>query len=271
MHKMGILERLGKLLPGDYLKTMFYLNCIAKPRKFLRISLNRFNRMDHVYDVLIEFNKTYKGHFSILEFGVGNGYSFTKKLYATKYLKIADRVMVYGFDSFEGLPDTSDFRDVELIPGIGWRPGQFKGNYEKLYDYCRRRYNNFQLHKGYFENTLTDDVLTTLRTYLPILIWIDCDYYTATKSIFEQLIPYIPSGCVIYFDDYELNFGSRFTGEARVVYEINHGLFGDGIELVLNSRRVDRFINLHSKSHYEPISPSRLSIPLWPGNDSRLP
>jgi len=134
---MGILERLGKLLPGDYLKTMFYLNCIAKPRKFLRISLNRFNRMDHIYDVLIEFNKTYKGHFSILEFGVGNGYSFTKKLYATKYLKIANRVMVYGFDSFEGLPDTSDFRDLELIPGIGWRPGQFKGNYEKLYDYCR--------------------------------------------------------------------------------------------------------------------------------------
>ena len=59
----------------------------------------------------------------------------------------------------------------------------------------------------------------------------------------------MPSGCVIYFDEYEFNFGSRFTGESRLIHEINRGEFGDGIELVLDSdlswdlRRCYRFIN----------------------------
>ena len=30
------------------------------------------------------------------------------------------------------------------------------------------------------------------------------------------------------------NFGSRFTGEMRAVWEINQGAFGDGVELVLD-------------------------------------
>jgi hypothetical protein len=56
---------------------------------------------------------------------------------------------------------------------------------------------------------------------------------------------------VIYFDDLDnLNYGSRFTGESRLVHEINCGLFGDNIELVadtalsLFSRRIYRFFRM---------------------------
>lgn len=62
-----ILRLIGNFLPGDYLKTIFYLNAIAKPRKALRSLLNSFYRMDRIYDVLEEFKSTYKGNFSILE------------------------------------------------------------------------------------------------------------------------------------------------------------------------------------------------------------
>lgn len=111
-----------------------------------------------------------------------------------------------------------------------------------------------------------------------MLIWIDCDYYTSAKTVFEKLIPFIPSGCVIYFDDYDLNFGSRFTGEAKIVHEINNGAFGDGIELILdthlslNSKRIYRFININSRYHYELLSPS-LSVrdTRSRSNDSPLP
>jgi hypothetical protein len=54
----------------------------------------------------------------------------------------------------------------------------------------------------------------------------------------------------MYFDELEFNFGSRFTGEARLVHEINSGKFGDGIELLpdtrlsLSSQRVYRFFRL---------------------------
>jgi hypothetical protein len=52
------------------------------------------------------------------------------------------------------------------------------------------------------------------------------------------------------------DFGSRFTGEMRIVSEINSGRFGDGVELVRdrslswNSDRVYRFINLNAKAKH---------------------
>jgi hypothetical protein len=56
---------------------------------------------------------------------------------------------------------------------------------------------------------------------------------------------------VIYFDDLDnLNYGSHFTGESRLLHEINNGLFGGNIELVpdpqlsLFSRRIYRFFRL---------------------------
>ena len=251
------LTLLGKLIPGDFLKTFFYLNFFNKPRKLLRLSLNSFYRMDHIYEVLKEVKKNYRGKFSILEFGVADGYSFTKKLFATKYMKMNDCVGVYGFDSFEGMPIASDFWDKDIITNDGWVKGQFKALYHDLNEYCSKRYNNYFLYKGYFNDTINESFLRILKTHLPILIWIDCDYYSSAKIVFERLIPYIPSGCVIYFDEYEFNYGSRFTGEARIVHEINSGKFSDGIELVLDSslsldsQRVYRFINLYNTVQYE--------------------
>ena len=253
------LRLLGYFLPGNYLKTAFYLNVIAKPRKALRNLLNNFYRMDHIYDVLKEVKGKYKGNFSILEFGTANGYAFTKMLYATKYLRLDHQVTVHAFDSFEGLRESKDPRDQGIV-AENWEEGQFLGNYEKLERYCRKHYKNYQFHKGYYEDTLTKESLTFLKDNPPILVWIDCDYYSSSLTIFKYLITYLPNGCVLYFDDYDFNYGSRLTCEAKLVHEINHGLFGDNIELVLDrnlsmdSRRIYRFIDITSTIRYEPIS-----------------
>jgi hypothetical protein len=273
------LRLLNKLLPGDYLKTTFYLNFIDSPRRLLRLALNGFYRIDHIYTVLQEFKSTYKGQFSILEFGTSDGYAFTKMLYATKYLHMADRVVVHTFDSFEGMPAPVDARDRDLIANDSWVPGQFRGRYEKLEKYCEQRYKNFQIHKGDFAESITEEFLSCLKIYLPILVWIDCDYYSSARTVLEKLIPYLPNGCVIYFDEYEqLNFGSRFTGESRLIYEINRGLFGEDIELVLdsnlslNTKRIYRFIRYESSVQYEPLSRFNLINQVHRRtNDSPLP
>ena len=273
-----MLRLIGMFLPGDYLKTAFYLNFIAKPRKALRASLESFYRFDVVYDVLREFKDLYKGKFSILEFGTADGYGFTKMLYATKYLGVEDRVMVHAFDSFEGMPNPVDKKDQDLIADDGWVQGQFRGRYEELVAYCQDHYKNFAIHKGYFEKTLTEDSLACLTEHLPILIWIDCDYYSSAHTVLERLLPYLPSGCVVYFDEIEFNFGSRFTGEARVVYEINQGLLGENVELVLdrnlslNSSRVYRFIRYDGTIHYERQSKDNWAEQLrCRTNDSPMP
>ena len=254
---ISILKVIGNLVPGTYLKTFTYLNCISAPRKFLRKSLGAFYRMDHVYDVLTELKTRYKGNASILEFGVADGYALVKKLYAARYLKVEDRVVVHGFDTFEGLPEVTSSADDALVRGAEWTQGHYHGRYENLLNYCRSKYDNVQLHRGLFEETITDEFLQTLVERPPILIWIDCDYYTSTKAVFERLIPYIPTGCIVYFDDINFNFRSRLTGEMRVVWEINQGKFGEGIELVpdpdlsLSSDRIYRFVNVNQDKSFE--------------------
>jgi hypothetical protein len=245
------LRLMSMLLPGEYLKTAFYLNFIDLPRRLIRQALFSFYRYDHVYTVLKEFAGQCAEPFSVLEFGTSDGYSFVKLLYATRYLKLTERVIVHTFDSFEGMPSAHDEKDKEWTSGDDWATGQFKGRYIELAAYCAQHYQNYQIHRGYFEDSIDDAFLTSLEQHPPALIWIDCDYYSSAKTVFERLLDRIPNGCVIYFDDLDnLNYGSRFTGEARLVHEINHGLLGDKIELIsdpflsLFSRRIYRFFRL---------------------------
>lgn len=252
-----LLRAFSALLPGDYLKTTFYLYCIDWPRRFMRNALFAFYRFDHVYAVLKEFSSNYHGKFSVLEFGTSDGYAFVKLLYATRYLRLENRVVVHGFDSFEGMPASADERDEDWVSRDNWVPGQFKGRYDALDAYCSKRYSNYRLHKGYFESTIASAFLASLAEWPPILVWIDSDYYSSARTIFERLINRLPNGCVVYFDELEtFNFGSRLTGEARLVHEINSGLFGEEIELVpdvqlsLHSHRVYRFFRLPPNSMF---------------------
>jgi hypothetical protein len=246
-----LLRVFAALLPGEYLKTAFYLNCIDRPRRMLRDALFSFYRYDHVYAVLREFGKRWPGRFSVLEFGTSDGYSFIKLLYATRYLKLEKRVIVHTFDSFEGMPASADTRDKDWSGSDDWLPGQYRGNYEGLLAYCSQRYRNFTINRGYFEDSIDAPFVESLADHPPVLIWIDCDYYSSARTILTRLIDRIPNGCVIYFDEFDnLNFGSRLTGEARLVHEINSGLLGDDIELVqdvglsLQSRRIYRFMRV---------------------------
>ncbi|HXA91872.1 MAG TPA: hypothetical protein VNU73_01395, partial [Steroidobacteraceae bacterium] len=50
-----LLRVFSALLPGEYLKTAFYLIVIDRPRRALRQALFSFYRYDHVYAVLEEF------------------------------------------------------------------------------------------------------------------------------------------------------------------------------------------------------------------------
>ena len=276
---LRVLRFLTLILPGDHLRTFIYLNLIARPRRMLRRALFQFYRYDHVYAVLDEFKKRYAGRFSILEFGTSAGYSFVKLLFATVYLRMADRVSVHGFDSFEGMPATTDPRDLDYIGNDNWVEGEFRGDFDKLQNYCAKHYKNFELHKGYFDATLEPSLLERFKTEQPVLVWIDSDYYSSARTVMERLVPYLPSGCVLYFDEYDnMNYGSRLTGEARIVHEINHGLLGDDIELVLDtehalhSRRVYRLVRLGEGPRYQPLNTDNTAnLVRYPSNDSPLP
>ena len=184
--------------------------------------------------------------------------------------------MVHGFDTFEGLPEERGAAERALIAGGDYYlPGHYRGRYEELLSYCEGKYSNFKLHKGIFKHSITDEFLVSMLEYKPILIWVDCDYYAST--VFEKMIPWIPTGWVIYFDDIYYNFSSRFTGEMRAVWELNHGTLGDGVELVfdrdlsLDSDRIYRFINLNGKVQHRLRERSREDPVRHRGDDSPFP
>lgn len=117
----------------------------------------------------------------VCEFGVRHG---------TSIRLIAAQVPgpVHGFDSFEGLPD-----------GWGDNPSGIystKGALPKVSD-------NVELHAGMFENTIPaflsqhDGALRFAN--------IDCDIYSSTRTIFENLSDRIKAGTVLVFDEYLCN------------------------------------------------------------------
>lgn len=235
--------------------------------------------MNLIYDVLGAARKHYSGRFSIIEFGTAQGYSFAKMLFATRYLRMEENVQVHTFDSFEGLSKPSDPKDIGLV-GKHWQAGGFKGSYDTLKNYCEQHnYKNHRIHKGYFEDSLTEEVVSQFQSYKPVLVWFDCDYYQSTLVALERILPVLPTGCVLYFDDFGWNYGSKFTGEARVVHEVNQGKLGEEIELLLDrkltwdSRGVYRFIRYaDSGPQYEyqkHLDPQQIAREI--GNGSPMP
>jgi len=114
----------------------------------------------------------------IMELGVRNGNSIRKIAGMT-------RQAVHGFDSFEGLPEAWHHEPKGSYSTAGKIPTVPK---------------NVMLHVGWFENTLPG----FLEKYdEPVkFINIDCDIYSSTKTILDQLAPRMVAGSVILFDEY---------------------------------------------------------------------
>ena len=92
---------------------------------------------------------------------------------------------IHGFDSFIGLPEA----------WVHYPKSTFSlgGNLPKVP-------SNVTLHKGFFEDTLP--IWVEKHQDVIDLLHIDCDLYSATKTIFYYLRQQIKPGTVIIFDDY---------------------------------------------------------------------
>lgn len=113
-----------------------------------------------------------------LEFGVFSGLTINH---------IAGQVdkPVYGFDSFEGLPER-------------WRDNLGAGHF-KVNELPKVR-ENVTLVKGWFDQTLSK-FLETHPGQVSFL-HVDCDLYSSTQTIFTCLASRIKPGTVIVFDEY---------------------------------------------------------------------
>jgi hypothetical protein len=132
-----------------------------------------------------------------LEFGVATGRTIN---YFSQFTK--DKV--YGFDSFEGLPEK-------------WRDGFDKGAFSRNGDFPEVN-ANVVLIKGWFSDTLVPFLKEHNKKVS--FLHIDCDLYSSTKFIFNAVKDYLAEDCVILFDELVNYPGYKGeTGELLALYE----------------------------------------------------
>jgi hypothetical protein len=131
----------------------------------------------------------------LLEFGVWKGVSIRH---------IANRVSprkVYGFDSFEGLPES-------------WTSGVSKGTFSV--NSLPEVPPNAELIKGWFGATAVDFLAQHLE---PIaFLHIDSDLYSSAKCVLDACSNRIVPGTVIAFDDF-MNYPTWTEGESKAFFE----------------------------------------------------
>jgi Tfp pilus assembly protein PilF len=182
---------LGVLLDysGDFGVAKSHFDIVEKSTNLFRARLDAWRYIKSANKTLPVItgsgNQTFKLALSasnteglVLEFGVRFG---------TSIRQIATMVNqpVHGFDSFEGLPEVwhhepkGSYTTKGVIPTVP---------------------ENVSLHVGWFEDTLPKFLAGNNE---PVrFINIDCDIYSSTVTILEQLAPQIVVGSVIVFDEY---------------------------------------------------------------------
>jgi hypothetical protein len=154
-----------------------FLKAAAESAELYESHLIRAPSFPTYLSLLDEAAQTAKVGGLFMEFGVATG---------TTIRRIAAKTseQVYGFDSFEGLPEN-------------WRSGFGKGAFAGEAPQVPQ---NVTLIKGWFEDTLPPFLASHPA---PVsLLHIDCDLYSSTSFIFKCLGDRIKTGTVIVFDEY---------------------------------------------------------------------
>jgi hypothetical protein len=136
-------------------------------------------------------------HGLLLEFGVYKGDSINR------LARLTPQRHWYGFDSFKGLPEA-------------WTPGARAGAFDVQGRLPLVR-NNVTLVPGFFDNSL-EPFAVQHKNEQVAFVHVDCDLYSATRTVLETLSDKLMPGCIIVFDEY-FNYPDWKNGEYKAFAE----------------------------------------------------
>jgi len=165
--------------PFDIMRVAQLLTAVDAAR-FVSENMGDFRYSSTKQDVLRHAVSQVSVDGLFMEFGVFQGNSL-------KFIASLTKSAVYGFDSFEGLPDPWGF-----IMG--------KGTFSTNGAAPAKLPKNIEIEKGWFEESLP--AFLTKHQEPCAFVHIDCDIYSSAKTVLELLRPRLKNGSVIVFDDY---------------------------------------------------------------------
>ena len=149
----------------------------------------------HYWVATTQLDRGLLAHGQVLEFGVATGRTLNQ------FAHWLPHKTVYGFDGFDGLPED-------------WTSRMRKGFFARKHLPRVRR--NCELVVGWFNETLPGFV--EKRSEPVALLHVDCDLYSSTVTILNNLKNNIVPGTVIVFDEY-MNYPGWQLDEFRAWQE----------------------------------------------------
>jgi hypothetical protein len=129
---------------------------------------------------------------------------------------------VYGFDSFEGLPED-------------WRSGLGKGLFDMKGNPPFEETEKIKWVKGWYDKSIP--LFVQNRTNEKItFIHVDCDLYSATKTVFKELDAWLEPGVVIVFDEL-INYPGYRDHEIKALFELLQDRRDLGFRIIGTSTR----------------------------------
>ncbi len=165
----------------------------------------------------------------IAEFGVASGTSLkafarmNNILNKARFHKQAKK-HVWGFDSFEGLPELDREKDLAHTGGreeASMKKGGFasQGTLGALEAFCKE-HEHVSLVKGWFDDTVPEFIRSNPHMSFSLL-HVDCDLYQSTKVVLEHVLKRLNVGGVILFDEI---FHKKFPGETEAFWEVYNSM-----------------------------------------------
>lgn len=235
-----------------------------------RVHLDEYPYPHYAYGVLVAaMQARMLGHdtTTVIEFGVAGGNGLVALEAASREIgaELGVRVDVLGFDNVEGMPESTDVRDMTYW----FRPAAFKMDEPAL----RARLSaETRLFPGLIKDTVPQ---ATAALRGPIgFVSIDMDYYSATVDIlriFEAAPETRMPRVVVYADDifgyHDLNIMGTSVGEERAFAEFNANHSDQRIEPIRGLRYKrpipamwnEKMFALHDLAHPDyskPINPT---------------
>jgi len=147
------------------------------------------------------------------EFGCHSGRTFSSAINSTKFLKMKN-AKYFAFDSFEGLPDTTEADGYFEVGTFCTSEDTFK---KIVMANTNVRLNHDSIITGFYEKSL----ITEHAQSLPQIgvVHIDVDLYSSTVSVLKYCKDRLVSGSVLLFDDYYCYNPDKPSGELRALNE----------------------------------------------------
>jgi O-methyltransferase len=118
----------------------------------------------------------------------------------------------YAFDSFQGLPEASS-----IDKQAHWTKVPMTTTEAEFREICQKDLHQITTVPGFYDQSLPDFSLHPGHEVA--FAYVDCDYYSSTRSVLEFLEPHLRHGMILAFDDWDCFYGDNERGQRKAFLE----------------------------------------------------